>query len=170
MRILLVCALGLLAAAASFAQAPAATPVIDPARQPHWRCELPGGVYDVALRSIVSVSSHEYIVDAAARVTEVNVDTNGAMTVRFYFLEPLTTTAPLGIGQSALDRIQELTKEATTRTGTDFVWQKVIKNYPATTHARTIEFRLESKDQLARLLASAEKAFRTGVDTAFKLP
>ena len=59
-----------------------------------WRCELPGGIYEVALRSIISVSSHEYIVDGAARVTEVNVDTNGSMVVRFYLLEPITPTSP----------------------------------------------------------------------------
>ena len=67
-----------------------------PGGLPVWRCELPGGIYEVALRSIVSVSTHEYIVDGAARVTEANVDTTGSMTVRFYFLEPITPTSPLG--------------------------------------------------------------------------
>lgn len=148
--------------------APGATP--DPSRVAIWRCELPGGTYEVAIRSMISVSSHEYVVDTAARVTEVNVDTNGSMTVRFYFLEPMVPSAPGGIGQSALDRMQELAKEAGTRTGVEAVWQKVMKNYPTTTHARTIEYRLDSKDQLAQIFASADKAFRLGQNTTIKLP
>lgn len=152
------------------AQTASPTPAPDPPRQPMWRCELPGGIYEVALRAIISVSSHEYIVDGAARVTEVNVDTSGSMTVRFYFLEPITPTSPLGVGQSALDKMQDLAKEVAGRTGQDEIWQKVVKSYPATTHARTIEYRLESSAQLDQLFKSAETAFRLGRNTTFKLP
>lgn len=123
----------------------------------------------MALRSIISVSSHEYVVDAAVRVTEVNVDTNGSMVVRFYYLEPMKPTTPSGIGQSAIDRAQDLTKELAGRVGVDQVWQKVVKNYPTTTHARTIEYRLETKDQLTKLFTSVEHAWRTGQGTQFKV-
>jgi len=135
-----------------------------------WRCELPGGIYSVALRSIVSVSSHEYVVDAAARVTEVNIDTNGSMTARFYFMEPNTLTSPLGLGQSTLDKVQELAKEAADRTGQSDLWRKVVKNYPTTTHAHTIEYRLDSKEQLKKLFESAETAFRLNRNTTLKIP
>jgi hypothetical protein len=156
--------------AAARAQTPTPSPTIEPSRQPLWKCELPGGTYEVALRAIISVSSHEYIVDGAARVTEVNVDTAGSMAVRFYHMEPMTPTSPIGIGQSAIDKVQQLTKEIASRTGQEEVWQKVVKSYPATTHARTIEYRLETKDQLDKLFASAEKAFRLGQNTTIKLP
>lgn len=151
------------------AQDPQATPTPMPGGLPVWRCELPGGIYEVALRSIVSVSSHEYVVDGAARVTEVNVDTTGSMTVRFYYLEPITPTSPLGIGQSTINKAQEMAKELMDRTGQGEVWQKVVKNYPTTTHARTIEYRLESQDQLEKLFQSAETAFRLNRNTTFKL-
>ena len=145
---------------------PSPTPL--PGGLPVWRCELPGGTYEVALRSIVSVSSHEYIVDGAARVTEVNVDTTGSMTVRFYFLEPISATSPFGVGQSTLDKMQELAHEASDRTGQSDVWKKVVKSYPTTTHAHTIEYRIESLDSLTKIFNSAEGAFRTGRTTLFK--
>jgi len=145
---------------------PASTPL--PSTQPLWRCDLPGGTYEVAVRAILSVSSHEYIVDGAARVTEVNVDTSGSLAVRFYYIEALTPNSPLGLGQSAIDRVQELAKEAAGRTGQEELWQKVAKSYPVTTHARTIEYRLESKEQLDALFKSAETAFRLGRNSTFK--
>lgn len=160
-----------LSAALVRAQTPTPSPTPEPPRQPLWRCELPGGIYEVALRAILAVSSHEYIVDGAARVTEVNVDTNGSMAVRFYYLEPLTPTSPLGgMGQSAIDKMQDLAKEVAGRAGQDQIWQKVVKSYPTTTHARTIEYRLESSTQLDQLFKSVETAFRFGRNTTFKLP
>jgi hypothetical protein len=138
-----------------------ATPTPAPPRQPMWRCDLPGGNYNVALNSVVSVSRHEYTVDNVARVTEVNVDTTGSMVVRFYFLEPNIPTTPLGLGQVTLEKAQEMVKEAVDKSGQNDIWRKVVKNYPTTTHARTIEFRLENKAQLDQIYDSAEKAFRT---------
>jgi len=41
----------------------------------------------------------------------------------------------------------------------------VIKDYPTTTHARTVEYRVESIDQLNQIYSSAEAAFRTQKDT-----
>ena len=133
-----------------------------------WRCELPGGTYEVAIRSIVSVSTHEYVVDGAARVTELNIDTQGNMAVRFYYIEPLTPKSPLGIGQSALDKVSDLTKEAAERTGQDEIWKRVVKNYPTTTHAHTIEYRLDSEDELKKTFTSVQTAFETGRGSTFK--
>src|ERR1700722_17857238 len=55
-----------------------------------WRCNLPGGSYSVALRSVVSVSSQQYLVDGHTQVTEVDIDTTGCALARFYYLEPNT--------------------------------------------------------------------------------
>src|ERR1700722_7001859 len=115
-----VCGGGLLAQEAS----PSPTPILQ-SKLPLWTCKLPGGTYEVALRSIISVSSHEYIVDGAARVTEVNIDTAGNSLVRFYYLEPLVPQSPIGFGQSALNKLQDYTKNAASRTGTEEVWEKV---------------------------------------------
>lgn len=145
----------------------AATPAPDaPAHM--WRCELPGGTYEVAIRSIVSVSTHEYVVDGAARVTELNIDTQGNMAVRFYYIEPLTPKSPLGVGQSALDEVSDLTKEVAERTGQDEIWKRVVKNYPTTTHSHTIEYRLDSEDELKKTFTSVQTAFETGRGSTFK--
>jgi hypothetical protein len=127
-----------------------------------WRCTTPGGTYEVALRSIVSVSSCEYLVDGAARVHEVNIDTSGNMAVRFYFLEPVTTNSPIGLGQATINKVQEIATEASERVSGDEVWKKVVKNYPTTTHAHTIEYRVDTQGALDAIFTSAEKAFRTG--------
>ena len=129
-------------------------------RVPLWICNTPGGTYEVALRSIVSVSTCEYLVDGIVHVTEVNVDTQGNMAVRFYYLEPVTPNSPVGVGQSAVDKAQEIAQQLADQSGQD-VWQKVIKSYPTTTHAHTIEYRVDSKEDLLKIFTSAEQAFRT---------
>ena len=131
-----------------------------------WRCNLPGGSYSVALRSMVSVSLSEYLVDGVARVTEVNIDTAGNALARFYYIEPTTPTSPIGLGQATIEKTQQLLQEGAQRSGQD-VWQKVIKNYPTTTHAHTIEYRVQDKDTLQRLYTSAEAALRLNQNTIF---
>lgn len=162
--------LALLAALHVHGQAPRATPAPtgNNTSFPMWRCTLPGGSYSVALRSVVSVSTHEYLVDGVARVTEVNIDTTGSILARFYYIEPATPNSPVGIGTATLDKAQQLLTEAADRTGQD-AWKKVIKNYPTTTHARTVEYRLTEKDQVNKIFASAEEAFRLNKNTMFKM-
>ncbi len=158
--------LGVVFTATAFAQTPADGPAPSGNKSalPLFRATLPGGTYEVALRAIIAVTSHEYLVDGAARVTEVNIDTTGQLLARFYYLEPVTPKAPLGVGTEALEQAQRLAREALDKTGQD-AWKKVVKNYPTTTHARTVEYRLESKEQLNSLYAKAEEAFRTQRDT-----
>ena len=124
-----------------------------------FRATLPGGTYEVAIRSIIAVTSHEYLVDNVVRVTEVNIDTTGTLLARFYYLEPITPEAPSGVGAATAEQAQRLLREAADKTGQD-VWKKVVKNYPMTTHARTVEYRLATKEQLNKLYSSAEQAFR----------
>jgi hypothetical protein len=146
----------------AFAQAPAApTPQVGGAQTavPLFRAQLPGGVYEVAVRSIVSVSSHEYLVDGVARVVEVNIDTTGSILARFYFIEPNAPAAPAGVGAAAVDKAQQLFTQAADKTGMD-AWKKVVKNYPTTTHARTVEYRFQSREDLNKVFEAAEEAFR----------
>jgi hypothetical protein len=174
MMLRIALALLLIASARLEAQAPATPPTATPTTTgnnvafPMWRCSLPGGNYSVALRSVVSVSTHEYLVDGVARVTEVNIDTTGSILARFYYIEPATPNAPLGIGQATLEKTQQLLNEATERTGQD-VWKKVVKNYPTTTHARTVEYRLTNRDQINTIFSSAEEAFRLNKNTTLKV-
>ena len=159
-----------------FAQLPA-TPAPGPTpsptgtntNRPLFRCTLPGGVYEVAIGAIVAVTSHEYVVDGIARVTEVNIDTAGSLLARFYYIEPNAPAAPGGIGAATIEKAQSLMTEAIDRSGQGDVWKKVVKNYPTTTHSRTVEYRLTSKDQLNKIFSSAEEAFRLGKNTMMKV-
>jgi hypothetical protein len=126
---------------------------------PLFRAQLPGGVYEVSTRNIVSVSTHEYLVDGAVRVIEMNIDTVGSILARFYFLEPNTPKPPGGIGAPAIEKAQELLTQAADKTGQD-AWKKVIKNYPATTHSRTVEYRLQTREDLNKIFEAAEESFR----------
>lgn len=157
------------------AQTPTPSATASPTATPNprvqiWRCDLPGGTYEVAVRAIVSVSLHEYVVDGAARVNELNLDTDGNMAVRFYYLEPTAAKSPVGLGQSALDRATDLAKEVAGRAGADQVWERVVKSYPATTHAHTVEYRVESEEQLKQIFASAQRAFESGKSGTYLPP
>lgn len=147
-------------------QTPAPTPDT-PSDRGVWRAELPGGTYVVALTAITSVSTHEYVVDNAARVTEVTVATIGSVLGRFYFLEPNVPDAPGGLGQSTINFVQEKLTEGAERTGSD-AWKKVVKNYPASTHAHTVEYRVDSKQTLQKLYKSVETAWLRGRGATFK--
>jgi hypothetical protein len=149
-----------LLASETWAQTPAAPqPGGNQSAMPLFRAQLPGGIYEVAVRNMVSVSSHEYLVDGAVRVVEVNIDTLGSILARFYFLEPNIPNTPGNIGAVAIDKAQQLLTQAADKTGQD-AWKKVVKNYPTTTHARTVEYRLQSREDLNKIFEAAEEAFR----------
>jgi hypothetical protein len=58
--------------------------------------------------------------------------------------------------------------EAASRAGVDEPWKKVVKNYPTTTHAHTVEYRVDTREQLNKIFESAETAFRQFKPTSFK--
>ncbi len=123
----------------------------------------------MALHSIVSISSHEYIVDGAARVTEVTVATASSVEARFYYLEPVTATSSSST-LSTLDTLRQHVQDlSASHPEVEAVWQKVIKNYPTTTHAHTVEYRLNSKSDLQSLYDSLEQSWTTGKGVNFQI-
>lgn len=149
---------------AGFANAQTPTPTPDPTPLGgFWRAMMPGGVFRVRLDRIQSVSTHEYTIEPLTRVTELTIDTGGSVVTRFYFQEIATPQTPLGIGQSAIDLVKARAEDAAQQiSGDASVWKKVTKIYPSTTHAHTVEYRVQSKAALQRLMASVEKAWSTG--------
>lgn len=135
---------------------------VDDIPEKFWIASLPGGEYMVALGRITNISIHEYIANGTARVFEVNVAAEGAMLVRFYYLEPVTDKSPLNVGQVVADRLKSTVEEAGRRTGTSDQWKKVVKDYPNTTHAHTTEFRLDYKDDLEKIYGSVKSAWLSG--------
>ena len=130
-----------------------------------WQGKFTGGNYIVRCNSIIALSKHEYISDGVARVVEVNLTLNSAQIVRFYFLEPYkpdSGSSTLGVGTQALDRAKGMFEQAVGRVSPDLATPKVVKNYPASTHAHTVEFVLKVEARITALYGSLERSFRTG--------
>jgi hypothetical protein len=140
----------------------------DQLRRGIWRAELPGGEYIVRLSAITSVSLHEYVVDGAARVAEVNIATSSSELARFYYIEPYPPKPPVPAGQKALSAIENKAKEASARFESGDLRTKVVKSYPTTTHARTVEYRLSDRESLSKLFNSIEDAWLNGRAGSFK--
>lgn len=157
-----------LGASALVAQETSPTPSPTPGRAVIWQAVLPGGNYAVRVSYMTAVSIHEYVVDGAARVTEVNIGTVGSDLVRFYYIEANVPKAPGGVGQSVINEVQDKVNEGSSRANLDDAWQKVVKNYPTTTHAHTVEYRLNSRESLQKLFESAQKSFLNSVPGIFK--
>jgi hypothetical protein len=144
-----------------------------------WDCSLPGGNYCLSIGKITSVSMHQYIVktptQAASatplptRVYEVNIATDTAMVTRFYYIETATDGGSLSTVKTGLDRLGEVANQAAERTGTAKYWQMVQKDYPLSTHAHTIEYRVESMDDLNRLYGSVKRSWLTGRGARFAI-
>jgi hypothetical protein len=129
-----------------------------------WQAALPGGHYMVALDRISSVSRHRYVLDGAVIVDELTVDALGQALARFYHIEPITGSVGGAAGEVAgrlVDRGRELIEGAAARSGTN-VHEMVVKKFPETTHARTIEYRLLSEQELSALHKSVRTAWETG--------
>jgi hypothetical protein len=146
------------------------------AQAPIWEAKLPGGTYVVGLTHIVSVSTQEYVVDGAIKVYELTIDTNGSTIGRFYTVEPLTPPTPGGVGQSALESGLNKTKDVLSsannlsgNTTTSLTNTLVMKNYPTTTHAKTIEYRLKDRAAIEVLYKSVSSAWRFNRETSIKL-
>ena len=131
-----------------------------------WQATLSGGHYMVALDRIVSVSRHKYVLDGALIVDEVTVDTVGQALARFYFITPITDAAPGNTVSGIASRGRELVDKAATRVGTD-AQNMVVKKYPDTTHAKSIEYRVLSEAELNSLYSSIRAAWENGKGRQF---
>jgi hypothetical protein len=136
-------------------------PTDEEGRKGYWEANLSGGNYVVALGRISSVSRHKYVLDGALIVDEVTVDTSGQALARFYFITPIAASGQGAAAAQAAERAMELVDGAARRAGTD-VQDMVVKKYPLTTHAKTIEYRLLSQAQLNVLFQSVKTAWQTG--------
>ena len=131
-----------------------------------WQANLGGGNYVVALDRIASVSRHKYVLDGALIVDEVTIDTVGQALARFYFIKPITSGVPGAAASQVAERAIGLVDSAARTAGSD-LQNMVVKKYPLTTHAKTIEFRLLSENQLNVLYQSAKTAWETGKGRVF---
>jgi hypothetical protein len=134
-----------------------------------WEATLAGGNYIVGLDKITSVSRHKYLLDGALVVDEVTIDTVGQGLARFYYITPVGSAASqTSTGSAVLERGKTLLNVAGQRSGMDLDTM-VVKKYPETTHARTIEYRLDTETQLKALFESASTSWQNGRGGQFKV-
>ena len=124
-----------------------------------WEASLPGGNYMVALDRISSVSIHSYIISGSIIVHEVDIETNGSALARFYAMEMVGEKNESNVAKGIINRGKSLIDTAGKRTGVD-TNSLVEKQYPLTTHAKTIEYRLFMKKDLDQLYNSLKRAWK----------
>ena len=137
-----------------------------------WQASLGGGSYMVALERISAISRHQYLLDGSVKVDEVTIDALGQSLVRIYFLSPVTDemrgSSAGNAASRIVDRGRDLLDRNAGRTGVD-VNTMVVKKYPETTHARTIEFRVQSSQALDALYKSVRTAWENGRGRQFTI-
>ena len=133
-----------------------------------WQANLPGGNYLVSLNKISSVSMHTYIIDSELKVTEVIIDTEGNSLARFYYIIPSGVDAADKAGSRLVSRGEELLEQAGKKAKTDTA-STAVKQYPTTTHAKTIEYSISSEANLKALFNSAKNAWMKGSGRVFTI-
>lgn len=113
----------------------------------------------VALDRISSVSIHTYVIGQSYIVNEVNIQTSGSGLVRFYTFELPGESGAASTARNLIDRGKSLVESGGARAGVDLN-TTVEKEYPITTHAHTIEYRLFDTDDLDELHASIKRALK----------
>lgn len=132
-----------------------------PGHNRFWQATVNGGHFMVALDRIASVSRHKYVLDGALVIDEVTVDTVGQALARFYFITPITDSAPGASVAGIANRGRELLDKAAGHVGLD-LQNAVMKKYPETSHAKSIEYRMLSAADLTALYGSVRSAWETG--------
>lgn len=143
----------------------------EPTRDGLWDGRLKGGNYIVRCNSIIALSKHEYVADGVARVVEVNLTLSSSQIVRFYFLEPVKIESGSNLvnaGTQAVERAKGMFEQAAGRVSPTLTDPKVVKSYPASTHAHTVEFVLKEEARLNSLFQSLERGFRSGQGRIWK--
>lgn len=149
---------------------------ISSAQRLYWEAKISdGGSYMVALDAVSSIGFHTYTVDGLLEVTETSIDTEGTALARFYYIEKWedTTTPAQGITEKvkpAIDAAKKAKETLETLAGTSvnpIESLKVTKNYPLTTHAKTIEYRLATKAEVKKIYDSISKALKENLNQTY---
>lgn len=133
-----------------------------------WQLSLPDGNFMVALDRIASISRSSYVLDGGLIVTEVTIDTVGNSLCRIYQIAPVGENSGASAAQRLGQRALDISKQTGAITGADLA-NMVQKVYPTTTHAKTVEFRVQDKSTLNALYGSLTQAWSQGKGRRFTL-
>ena len=135
-----------------------------PFAKPYWIGNFGEGQVIIALEQITSVSKQKYVLDGGYVIREIVIDTTGNNTIRIYYISPVSEEANISAIRIASDRMQDLLKQGNDRVGSEAIdpTTAVTKNYPTTTHAHTIEFRVANVALLDSVYNSIVSAWLNG--------
>jgi hypothetical protein len=126
-----------------------------------WQASVPGGHYMVALGSITAISMHQYVLDTQLLVTEMVIDTNGRSLARFYYVTSVAEESGSGTAARVVGKGRELLERAGQRAGSNAL-DLAQKNYPTTSHAGMVEYRMLDLRDLNAIYKSVQSAWETG--------
>ena len=133
-----------------------------------WQLALPDGNFMVSLDRISSIAKSSYVLDGGLIVTEVTIDTVVNALCRIYQITPTAENGSTSTAKQLTQRARQLTDRASERTGADLA-NMVQKNYPTTTHAKTIEYRVQERSTLDALYGSLSTAWTQGRGRRFTI-
>jgi hypothetical protein len=126
-----------------------------------WQASVPGGHYMVAIDRISSISMHQYVLDAQLLVTEMVIDTSGRSLARFYYVTSVAESSGSATAARVVGKGRELLDRAGQRAGSNAL-DLAQKNYPTTSHAGMVEYRMLDLRDLNALYKSVQNAWETG--------
>lgn len=141
------------AAAILYGQAPSRRSQEGMGVRQYWRCTTPGGTYVAPLDRISSVSTHEFLIQGGGRVWELAVSDGSSVVARYYYMEPVTSLAGVKEADEAYREAEKEADAAVRGAGAESPWRKVVKLFPQTTHAHTVEYRLPNREALDRIFS-----------------
>ena len=96
------------------------------------------------------------------------IDTTGVSLARFYFIEPVSSDTKFNVVQRLQATIGKAQDKAGEYSGTK-VDELAQKTFPHTTHAKTVEYRILTEQELNALYKSVYRAWDSGKGRTFRI-
>lgn len=116
-----------------------------------WRATIDEAVIAVPLRSVEYYGVQIYDTDSQTRVRELTICTESQSLIRIYYIEPLGTTSERLADKAK--RLQQIARNAGQQE-----WPYPFKQYPMTTHAHMVEYRVAKEETVGQLYDHLEAA------------
>jgi hypothetical protein len=101
------------------------------------------------------------VLDAQLLVTEMVIDTSGRSLARFYYVTSVAESSGSATAARVVGKGRELLDRAGQRAGSNAL-DLAQKNYPTTSHAGMVEYRMLDLRDLNALYKSVQNAWETG--------
>ncbi len=135
-----------------------------------WEFLHPGGTALVSLAEITAIDVHSYLIEGGFRVWELNVCDKSSFALRIYSVEKLEPSDAVAGIKSATRKAEEAAEKIASKITDDEPWKKVVKDYPTTTHAKTVEFRVDKKETVLEIYKHVRQSWVSKRGGRFTVP